>query len=339
MRAALDDVRAQGPLGATDAARSCGSSSPRRGERRSRARLRQSRVRPVAVRSNPRGDQHKTFRALVDAVIVLALGGSVATASAERHQVRVPARLQPIRSASSSRTTTGSGRPGSRRWSISCSFIPNSEVTVIAPAADRSGTGANFTTTPITVSPATTASGDAATAVAVPADTVLYGVLSADAGERCRCVRHDFGQNLGNVTELSAPSARHGPPNRLGIPAIAISQGFASTDQARPGGLHRAGLRSSSSGRTTSRSLPPQTLNFDVPSCPSAQPGASSWSRSVARPMSAATCSSPVPPATGRSTDGRRQDAARDRQLPLTENRFDNDIDAFDDGCDHCQIR
>ena len=101
--------------------------------------------------------QHKTFRVLVTAVIVLALGGSIATASAST-PARAPAQpsADPIRILVTN--DDGVGAAGIAALVNQLRLIPNSEVTVIAPATNQSGTGPNFTTTPITVSPATTAS-------------------------------------------------------------------------------------------------------------------------------------------------------------------------------------
>ena len=165
---------------------------------------------------------------------------------------------------------------------------------------------------------------------------MLYGVLSAMP------IRPDvvvsginFGQNLGNVTELSGTVGAARTANRLGIPAIAISQGFAATDQLRPGGLHRPRL---------DRVVPPELRvrvverrrrsNFNVPSCPSGErSGASRRRRSAARRMSAATRCSRVRSATARShRPSSRKNALATANCLSTETGFDNDIDAFNNG-------
>ena len=118
----------------------------------------------------------KSRLALV-ALIALGAGGSLASAGAA---TRPAATTQAVPLRILVTNDDGVAAPGIDALVNALQNIPNVEVTVIAPATNQSGTGPNFTTSPITVSPATTASGDAATAVAgFPADTVLYGVLAA----------------------------------------------------------------------------------------------------------------------------------------------------------------
>ena len=108
---------------------------------------------------------------------------------------------------------------------------PNLALTVIAPAANQSGTGDQFTTTSITVMPSSTAGAFPATAVGgFPADTVLYGVLQA-MPERPDLVVSgiNFGQNIGELVTLSGTIGAGLTAARLGIPAIAVSQGIGST--------------------------------------------------------------------------------------------------------------
>ena len=76
------------------------------------------------------------------------------------------------------------------------------------------------------------------------------------------------GQNLGNVTELSGTVGAARTANRLGIPAIAVSQGFGRND-----GTTRLAIVTTPLGR---RAAPDtcwpgtpnaQTLNINVPTC------------------------------------------------------------------------
>ena len=108
---------------------------------------------------------------------------------------------------------------------------PNLALTVIAPATNQSGTGDQFTTTSITVTPSSTAGAFPATAVGgFPADTVLYGVLQA-MPERPDLVVSgiNFGQNIGELVTLSGTIGAGLTAARLGIPAIAVSQGIGAT--------------------------------------------------------------------------------------------------------------
>ena len=278
--------------------------------------------------------QHKTFRALVTAVIVLALGGSVATASAST-PARVPAQASadPIRILVTN--DDGVGAAGIAALVNQLRLIPNSEVTVIAPATNQSGTGPNFTTTPITVSPATTASGVAATAVAgFPADTVLYGVLSAMPMRPDVVVSGiNFGQNLGNVTELSGTVGAARTANRLGIPAIAISQGFASPINYGQAAFTARVWIELFRSNYESGSLKPQTVNINVPSCPS---GATRGLLVV--PLGRTTDVGGYTLQSGTTGNGTFAPTVVNKNALATANclstvtGFDNDIDAFNNG-------
>jgi 5'-nucleotidase len=154
--------------------------------------------------------------------------------------------------------------------------LPDVEVTVIAPATNQSGSGDNFSTGAITVSPATTASGDAATAVAgFPADSVLYGVLSAMSEPPHVVVSgSNLGQNLGNpiASEVSGTVGAALTANRLGIPAIALSNGLGSNIKygtaASAAAFWLAALRDT----YTNGTAPVTTVNVNVPTCTTGVP-------------------------------------------------------------------
>ena len=111
---------------------------------------------------------------------------------------------------------------------------PNLAVTVIAPAANSSGSGeqANLST-PITTTAATTASGHPATAVGgFPGDTTLWALRHQLASDPPDLVVSGInqGQNLSaEVTPLSGTVGAATWAARLGVPAIAVSAGFAAT--------------------------------------------------------------------------------------------------------------
>ncbi len=108
---------------------------------------------------------------------------------------------------------------------------PNLVVTVIAPATNQSGTGDRFTTTAITATPSSTAGAFPATAIAgFPADTVLFGVLQALSPRPDLVVSGiNFGQNIGDLVTLSGTVGAGLTAARLGIPAIAVSQGIGAS--------------------------------------------------------------------------------------------------------------
>jgi 5'-nucleotidase len=157
---------------------------------------------------------------------------------------------------------------------------PNLEVTVIAPATNQSGTGDAFTTTPINVTPASTAGAFLATAVAGrPADTVLYGVLQALAQPPDLVVSGiNFGQNAGEVVNISGTVGAALWAARLGIPGIAVSHGlFGSAAQYIESAVYTAGLverfrvsrgfRAKLSSRSGARFA--LVLNVNFPACSS----------------------------------------------------------------------
>src|SRR5689334_11101135 len=104
---------------------------------------------------------------LVGAATVVALGAAItplAGASPSRPAVAAaPA-------ATTTTTTTplrilvtnddGVGAPGLAALVDALQALPDVQVTVVAPATNQSGVGDRFSTTPLTVTPATTANGD-----------------------------------------------------------------------------------------------------------------------------------------------------------------------------------
>src|SRR5262245_35952648 len=122
---------------------------------------------------------------------------------------------------------------------------PNLDVTVVAPATNQSGTADAFTTTPINVTPSSTAGAFPATAVAGrPADSVLYAVLQALPQRPDLVVSGiNAGQNVGEIVNLSGTVGAALWAARLGIPAIAVSHGFFNAaSQFTESAVYTAGL-------------------------------------------------------------------------------------------------
>jgi 5'-nucleotidase len=176
----------------------------------------------------------------------------------------------------------GVGAPGIDALVQQLAANPNLEVTVIAPATDQSGTGDSFTTTPINVTPSSTAGAFPATAVAgFPADTVLFGVLQALPQPPDLVVSGiNRGQNAGQeVVDISGTVGAALTAARLGIPAIAVSHGiaFSSAAQYIESATYGAGLverfrmsrgfRAKLSSRSGARFA--LVLNVNFPSCAS----------------------------------------------------------------------
>lgn len=115
---------------------------------------------------------------------------------------------------------------------------PQVEVHIFAPAGNRSGAGDRFTTDrPLSVQEATTISGVAATAVdGQPADAALFGMLKGLPSLPDLVLSGiNNGQNLGEIV-FGPGLVNSGTVGaalwaaRLGVPAIAVSQGSTPTD-------------------------------------------------------------------------------------------------------------
>jgi 5'/3'-nucleotidase len=110
---------------------------------------------------------------------------------------------------------------------------PKLEVVVVAPATNQSGTGDATTAAPFMAGAATTAAGFPATAVgARPADTVLLAVRALLPAPPDVVVSGiNSGQNVTReVADISGTVGAALTAGRLGIPAIAVSQGLGGAD-------------------------------------------------------------------------------------------------------------
>jgi 5'-nucleotidase len=106
---------------------------------------------------------------------------------------------------------------------------PTIEVVVVAPAENQSGSG-DTTTEGAVASPATTASGYDAVAVAgEPADAANHGldVVLADDPPDLVISGINEGQNLGPIVDVSGTVGAARVASRRGIPSLAVSQGLA----------------------------------------------------------------------------------------------------------------
>lgn len=109
--------------------------------------------------------------------------------------------------------------------------LPDTEVTIVAPAENQSGTGDRTTDGPLTAEPATTASGLEATAVqGFPADTVVWALDEGDLPETPDLVVSGIneGQNIGPIAALSGTVGAAREAARRGIPALGVSAGLVN---------------------------------------------------------------------------------------------------------------
>jgi 5'-nucleotidase len=106
---------------------------------------------------------------------------------------------------------------------------PELDVHVVAPAQNQSGTSDRFSDTPITVTSSETSRGEPGMAVAgFPSDTVLFAVLELGLEPELVVAGINEGQNVADLTLVSGTVGAARTAARFGIPAIAVSQGFAT---------------------------------------------------------------------------------------------------------------
>lgn len=109
--------------------------------------------------------------------------------------------------------------------------LPNTEVTVIAPAENQSGTGDRTTDGTLTVEETTTASGYEAIAVdGFPADSVVWALEEGDLEQTPDLVVSGIneGQNIGPVAALSGTVGAAREASRRGIPSLGASSGVVN---------------------------------------------------------------------------------------------------------------
>lgn len=146
---------------------------------------------------------------------------------------------------------------------------PGIQVTVVAPADDRTGTGGQTTEGELTTSEVTTASGYEATAVdGYPADTVR--VALEDLG-----LEPDFvvsgvnrGQNLGLVTDVSGTVGAAKEAAARGVPALAVSAGLADAPDYSTAVAQALSWIEDHRDELAAGDAEPVATNMNVPTCP-----------------------------------------------------------------------
>ena len=101
------------------------------------------------------------------------------------------------------------------------------ELVVVAPAENQSATGGKTTGGALTTAEATTASGYEATAVdGFPADSVIWALGEGGIEADLVVSGINEGQNIGQLVPLSGTVGAARQAAQLGVPAVAVSQGF-----------------------------------------------------------------------------------------------------------------
>jgi 5'-nucleotidase len=211
--------------------------------------------------------------AALQAMVVSALALAIATATAL--SASPAAEASPPRNVLTVLVTNDDGvsAPGINAVVQGLRTLPKTQVTVVAPLANQSGTGGKTTPGRLTVTKATTASGYPARAVAgYPADTVIWAIKDHGISFRPDLVVSgiNFGQNIGPLADLSGTVGAARAAVKLGIPALAASQGIDNdmspnfsqgvAQVLRWVRAHRAAL-------TSHRFKKPPQGNLNVPTC------------------------------------------------------------------------
>jgi 5'-nucleotidase len=154
--------------------------------------------------------------------------------------------------------------------------LPNTRVIVVAPQTNQSGTGGKTSSGAVKVTKAKTASGYPARAVAgYPADTVVWAIKHHGIPIRPDLVVSgvNFGQNIGPLADLSGTVGAARMAVKLGVPALAASQGVDNGQAPDfPEGVSQVltwvrAHRTALVNRTYPKKQPPQG-NLNVPTCP-----------------------------------------------------------------------
>jgi 5'-nucleotidase len=159
--------------------------------------------------------------------------------------------------------------------------LPDTSVTVVAPATNQSGKGSAVTTGTLTARDAKTKSGFTAKAVVgTPADTIVWAIDDHGISQRPHVVLSGInqGQNLGTLVDVSGTVGAARAAAQRGIPALAASQGLGDSPDYPSGvraaltwlAAHRAELLA----RDTASKAPATVTNLNIPTCPSGRPRA-----------------------------------------------------------------
>jgi 5'-nucleotidase len=162
--------------------------------------------------------------ALVVPAVALAACGSQAASSPSTSTTSTSSRILHVLVTNDD----GVGAPGIDAAVQALRSLPHTQVAVVAPLTNQSGTGGQTTPGPLTVTAATTASGYPAQAVhGYPADTITWGITDhgIDTVPDLVVSGINFGENVGPLANGSGTVGAAKAGLALGIPALAVSQG------------------------------------------------------------------------------------------------------------------
>jgi 5'-nucleotidase len=121
----------------------------------------------------------------------------------------------------------GVGAPGIDALVEALSVRDGTEVVVVAPAENQSGSGGRITDAAVSTTDTVTASGYPAVAVAgYPADSVRWALAEGGVTADLVISGINEGQNVGPLVPLSGTVGAARQAAQMGVPALAVSQGI-----------------------------------------------------------------------------------------------------------------
>ena len=150
--------------------------------------------------------------------------------------------------------------------------LPDTQVTVVAPKTNQSGTDGKTTPGPLTVTDVKTLSGYPAKAVGgYPADTIIWALdqHGIDFTPDLVVSGINFGQNIGQLVKISGTVGAARAAAARGVPALAASQGLGDPVDF-PAGVKQvlSWLSSQRPSLTNGSAASPVLLqNLNTPSC------------------------------------------------------------------------
>lgn len=169
----------------------------------------------------------------------------------------------------------GFDAPGIDSVAAALRKLPHVEVTIVAPATNKSGTGSQTTAGTLTASAQKTASGLPATAVdGFPSDAVRYALDTLEIKPEVVVSGINAGQNLGPITDVSGTVGAAKAAATRGIPAIAASQGEIATARTKYsfGALFVVNWVMSHRNALETGSATVGVVNVNIPTCAAGSP-------------------------------------------------------------------
>ena len=148
--------------------------------------------------------------------------------------------------------------------------LPDVEITVSAPAENKSGTGSSVTQGEVTATDLETKSGYPATAVnGFPADSVTYGLTQVVTEPPDLVVSGiNEGQNLGPIASISGTVGAAKAAAAAGIPAFAASQGVGEGIEYTTAAQYIVEWVTAHRDALLEGTIADDVVNLNVPTCP-----------------------------------------------------------------------